>query len=73
MFLEKLQLVLADYIKSVGNLTHAQWRAFYTDGRSVGVAQGFVDNDLIESFLSLEPSKMGGGCADGVASCGRAV
>uniref|UniRef100_A0A0D9V2C3 DNA damage-binding protein 1 n=1 Tax=Leersia perrieri TaxID=77586 RepID=A0A0D9V2C3_9ORYZ len=57
MFLEKLQSVLVAYIKSVGNFSHALWRSFY-DGRSIGEAQSFVDGDLIESFLSLEPDKM---------------
>lgn len=57
VFLEKLQFVLVKFIKSVGNLSHAQWRSFYNVRRTAD-AQNFVDGDLIESFLSLSPSKM---------------
>ncbi|KAL5220246.1 hypothetical protein ABZP36_024959 [Zizania latifolia] len=57
VFLKKLEIALAGSVKSVGNISHAEWRSFY-NLRTIGDAHGFVDGDLIESFLSLEPSKM---------------
>jgi DNA damage-binding protein 1 len=69
MLLEKLQSVLVQSIKSVGNLSHTEWRSFY-NGRRANVAWNFVDGDLIESFLSLSPiqkhevAKAMGVCAD---------
>ncbi|XP_071684353.1 DNA damage-binding protein 1 isoform X2 [Lolium perenne] len=55
MILEKLQSILAKSIKSVGNLSHAEWRSFY-NVRRTSVARNFVDGDLIELFLKLSPS-----------------
>ena len=50
-----LQLALADAIPSVGKIDHGTWRAFESDGRS-DVSCGFVDGDLIETFLDLPRS-----------------
>jgi len=50
--LMSLQLVLADYIPSVGKIEHGAWRSFESDGRSE-VSCGFVDGDLIETYLDL--------------------
>ncbi|XP_047054864.1 DNA damage-binding protein 1-like isoform X1 [Lolium rigidum] len=55
MILEKLQSILAKSIKSVGNLSHAEWRSFY-NVRRTSVARNFVDGDLIELFLKLSSS-----------------
>ncbi|XP_044976248.1 DNA damage-binding protein 1-like isoform X2 [Hordeum vulgare subsp. vulgare] len=57
VFLEKLQSVLANFVKGVGNLSHAEWRSFH-NARRISYARNFVDGDLIESFLSLSPSHM---------------
>ncbi|KAM3330846.1 hypothetical protein ACQJBY_027138 [Aegilops geniculata] len=56
-FLEKLQSVLVNFVKGVGNLSHAQWRSF-CNARRTSSARNFVDGDLIESFFSLSPSQM---------------
>lgn len=56
-FLEKLQSVLVNFVKGVGNLSHAEWRSFCNAG-TTSCARNFVDGDLIESFLSLSPSQM---------------
>lgn len=56
-FLEKLQSVLVNFVKGVGNLSHAEWRSF-CNARRTSYARNFVDGDLIESFLSLSPSQM---------------
>lgn len=50
--LMSLQLALADYVPSVGKIDHGAWRAFESDGRS-DVSCGFVDGDLIETYLDL--------------------
>ncbi|KAF7029677.1 hypothetical protein CFC21_041363 [Triticum aestivum] len=56
-FLEKLQSVLVNFVKGVGNLSHAEWRSF-CNARRTSSARNFVDGDLIESFFSLSPSQM---------------
>jgi len=53
--LMSLQLALAESIPSVGKIDHGAWRAFESDGRS-DVSCGFVDGDLIETFLDLPRS-----------------
>jgi DNA damage-binding protein 1 len=47
-----LQLVLAEYVPSVGKIDHGTWRSFESDGR-LDVSRGFVDGDLIELYLDL--------------------
>lgn len=47
-----LQLALADHIPSIGKIDHGTWRAFESDER-VDFACGFVDGDLIETYLDL--------------------
>nr|CAI5832421.1 unnamed protein product [Callosobruchus analis] len=56
-FLIDLQNKLATVIKSVGKIEHSYWRAFHTDIKTEN-CEGFVDGDLIESFLDLSPDKM---------------
>ena len=53
--LMSLQLALAEYIPSVGKIDHGEWRSFESDGRS-DVSCGFVDGDLIETYLDLPKS-----------------
>lgn len=44
-------------IKSVGKIEHEFWRAFSTE-RKTEAAVGFIDGDLIESYLDLSRDKM---------------
>ncbi|XP_047506298.1 DNA damage-binding protein 1 [Pieris napi] len=51
-FLHQLEEKLTHTIKSVGKIPHTFWRSFNTDIKTEP-AEGFVDGDLIESFLDL--------------------
>jgi DNA damage-binding protein 1 len=53
--LMSLQLALAEHVPSVGKIDHGTWRSFESDGRS-DVSCGFVDGDLIETYLDLPKS-----------------
>jgi DNA damage-binding protein 1 len=53
--LMSLQLALAECVPSVGKIDHGAWRSFESDGRS-DVSCGFVDGDLIETYLDLPKS-----------------
>ncbi|CAH2326209.1 DNA damage-binding 1 [Pelobates cultripes] len=44
-------------IKSVGKIEHSFWRSFHTE-RKTESATGFIDGDLIESFLDISRPKM---------------
>ncbi|CAM8886889.1 unnamed protein product [Rhodiola kirilowii] len=57
IFLEKLQSNLRKVIRGIGGLSHEQWRSFNNDKKTVD-ARGFLDGDLIESFLDLSRSRM---------------
>lgn len=56
-FLRKLQESLTDTIKSVGKIDHAYWRSFHTEMKTER-CEGFIDGDLVESFLDLSRDKM---------------
>ncbi|XP_071054441.1 DNA damage-binding protein 1 [Onthophagus taurus] len=56
-FLLELQNKLSTVIKSVGKIEHSYWRSFNTDIKTEA-CEGFIDGDLIESFLDLSPDKM---------------
>lgn len=56
-FLLDLQNKLSSVIKSVGKIEHSFWRAFHTDIKTEN-SEGFIDGDLIESFLDLSQDKM---------------
>jgi len=56
-FLSKLQDKLCTVIRSVGKIEHKQWRSFNNDRKTVDMA-GFIDGDLIETFLDLKADKM---------------
>lgn len=65
--LERLQAALQKVVRGVGGLQHAAWRGF-RDERRAEPARGFIDGDLVESFLDLAPEQaaavvahMGGG------------
>ena len=67
-FWMKVQGQLTKVIQGVGGFSHAAWRAFSNDRKTVDCS-GFVDGDLIESFLSLSPSEMAQVC-DGLPGVG---
>lgn len=48
---------MAKVIKPVGKIEHSFWRSFATE-RKVEPCEGFIDGDLIESFLDLSTDKM---------------
>lgn len=56
-FLTQVQGKLSKVIKSVGKIDHEFWRSFSNE-RKQEPASGFVDGDLIESFLDLPRAKM---------------
>ncbi|CAG9859415.1 unnamed protein product [Phyllotreta striolata] len=56
-FLRELQDKLSSVIKSVGKIEHSFWRAFHTEFKTEN-SEGFIDGDLIESFLDLSQDKM---------------
>lgn len=41
----------------MGKIEHAHWRSFHTDIKTEP-CEGFIDGDLIESFLDLSTDKM---------------
>lgn len=56
-FLRNLEDRLTSVIKSVGKIEHNFWRSFNTDLK-IEQCEGFIDGDLIESFLDLNHEKM---------------
>lgn len=56
-FLRNLEDKLTSVIKSVGKIEHNFWRSFKTDLK-IEQCEGFIDGDLIESFLDLSHDKM---------------
>jgi len=57
--LEHIQQVLNKVIKGVGGFSHDEWRAFFNERTPCPVpGRGFLDGDLIESFLDLSPKQM---------------
>nr|CAG4638924.1 EOG090X00HD [Daphnia magna] len=56
-FLSEVQTRMARVIKPVGKIEHSFWRSFATE-RKVEPCEGFIDGDLIESFLDLSSDKM---------------
>jgi DNA damage-binding protein 1 len=57
IFLLRVQNALNKIIKGVGGFSHKQWRTF-ENRRSMSEAKGFIDGDLIESFLDLKKQEM---------------
>ncbi|XP_040569260.1 DNA damage-binding protein 1 [Lepeophtheirus salmonis] len=56
-FLTDLQSRLTKVIKTVGKVEHKYWRSFSNERKSEPM-EGFVDGDLIETFLDLSRDKM---------------
>ena len=56
-FLQEVQTRIAKIVKPVGNIPHEFWRAYSTE-RKVETSKGFIDGDLIESFLDLKRDAM---------------
>jgi len=56
-YLREVENRLATVIQSVGKIEHSFWRSFNTDIK-LESCEGFIDGDLIESFLDLSPDKM---------------
>ena len=56
-FLSSLQRAMNSVIKSVGDLNHREYRAFRAE-RQVRPSRGFIDGDMIESFLDLNRPSM---------------
>lgn len=55
--LEDLQNRMKKHIRSVGKIGHSFWRSFYNERKSEAM-EGFVDGDLIETFLDLNRETM---------------
>ncbi|XP_031628469.1 DNA damage-binding protein 1 isoform X2 [Contarinia nasturtii] len=55
--LRSLEGRLATTIKSVGKIEHSFYRSYYTDVK-LEPCEGFIDGDLVESFLDLNREKM---------------
>jgi len=56
-FLTKVQSAVSRVVRGVGGFEHAEWRSFHAERRTAEM-RGFVDGDLIESFLDLSPEDM---------------
>ena len=55
--LHKMEKCLNKVIKGVGGLSHQKWRSFFNE-RKNEEASGFIDGDLIESYLDLKKERM---------------
>lgn len=55
--LRSLEERLTQTIKSVGKIEHSAYRSYNTDMK-LEVCEGFIDGDLVESFLDLKREKM---------------
>lgn len=56
-FLHEVEERLSHVIKSVGKIEHVFWRSFNTEIKTEP-CEGFIDGDLVESFLDLSLDKM---------------
>lgn len=56
-FLRSLEARLTHTIKSVGKIEHSFYRSYSTDMKQEP-CEGFIDGDLVESFLDLNREKM---------------
>jgi len=52
-FLNQVQEALNKVIKGVGGFSHQEWRSFTNDRRGSVPSHGFIDGNLIETFLDL--------------------
>jgi len=56
-FLSTLQRAMNSVIESVGRLSHGEYRAFRAE-HQVRPSRGFIDGDMIETFLDMNPMTM---------------
>merc|ERR1712242_317398 len=56
-FLHELQARLTKVIKSIGRIEHSHRRSFSSDKKDEA-CEGFIDGDIIESFLDLDRASM---------------
>lgn len=56
-FLACLQRAILSIVKTVGDISHEEYRAFRAE-RQVRPSRGFIDGDLIETFLDLNRPTM---------------
>lgn len=56
-FLRSLEERLTHTIKAVGKIEHSYWRSYHTEIKTEP-CEGFIDGDLVESFLDLSREKM---------------
>lgn len=56
-FLRSLEQRLTQTIKSVGKIEHSFYRSYCTEQKQEP-CEGFIDGDLVESFLDLNREKM---------------
>ena len=56
-FISELQQQLTRVIRPVGKIEHSAWRAYRCE-RKTEPCEGFIDGDLIESFLDLNREQM---------------
>eukprot|EP01127_Copromyxa_protea_P023248 TRINITY_DN865_c0_g1_i1.p1 TRINITY_DN865_c0_g1~~TRINITY_DN865_c0_g1_i1.p1 ORF type:complete len:1101 (-),score=191.49 TRINITY_DN865_c0_g1_i1:52-3354(-) len=54
---QRLEEALIKVIHGVGGLSHSEWRSFSNE-RTTSPARGFIDGNLVESFLELSESQM---------------
>jgi len=56
-FLVQVEKKMRAVVKSVGKIDHSMWRSFHNE-RKTESAAGFIDGDLIESYLDLSRAQM---------------
>ena len=57
-FLLELQRAMRKVVSGVGGFSHERWRSFHSEHRGQATeSRGFVDGDLVESFLDLRREK----------------
>jgi len=57
-FFATLERAMAAKIRPVGNLSHPYYRASHSENNRIHPSYGFVDGDLVETFLDLDRSLM---------------
>ncbi|KAI0987828.1 hypothetical protein GJ496_005490 [Pomphorhynchus laevis] len=57
IFLWEIQKRLQMYVKSIGRISHGDWRAFESEMR-IEASSGFIDGSLIESLVGLPSDRI---------------
>lgn len=55
-WLLRVQCALTQVVRGIGGFKHEEWRRFQNEGKSEP-ATGFIDGDLVESYLELPRAK----------------